>query len=122
MQLVKSGLVKVIRTAGQGLDSVGKIFEACPYEEKCTHFETFKMKYFHILNLYFVVIPSTRCVKYGNTVPKINATFVASSATVIGDVKIGLKSSIWYGSVIRGKFRINFHNLQSSIQPFLILF
>jgi carbonic anhydrase/acetyltransferase-like protein (isoleucine patch superfamily) len=29
--------------------------------------------------------------------------FVAPSAAVIGDVKIGQNSSIWYGCVIRGQ-------------------
>jgi carbonic anhydrase/acetyltransferase-like protein (isoleucine patch superfamily) len=29
--------------------------------------------------------------------------FVAPSAVVIGDVEIGKGSSIWYGSVLRGK-------------------
>lgn len=29
--------------------------------------------------------------------------FVAPSATVIGDVQIGKGSSVWYGSVLRGK-------------------
>lgn len=28
--------------------------------------------------------------------------FIAPSATVLGDVKIGSKSSIWYGAVLRG--------------------
>eukprot|EP00741_Cyanophora_paradoxa_P003752 tig00000093_g3647.t1 len=31
-----------------------------------------------------------------------DGTFIAPSASVIGDVKIGPKSSIWYGSVVRG--------------------
>ena len=29
--------------------------------------------------------------------------FVAPSASVIGDVKVGANSSIWYGCVLRGK-------------------
>jgi len=29
-------------------------------------------------------------------------TFVAPSASVIGDVSVGNRSSIWYGAVIRG--------------------
>uniref|UniRef100_A0A453AXU8 Uncharacterized protein n=1 Tax=Aegilops tauschii subsp. strangulata TaxID=200361 RepID=A0A453AXU8_AEGTS len=36
--------------------------------------------------------------------PRINKdVFVAPSASVIGDVEIGHGSSIWYGSVLRGK-------------------
>jgi hypothetical protein len=35
--------------------------------------------------------------------PEVASTaFVAPSATVIGDVKIGANSSVWYGSLIRG--------------------
>ena len=29
--------------------------------------------------------------------------FIAPSANVIGDVKLGSKSSIWYGAVLRGE-------------------
>lgn len=36
--------------------------------------------------------------------PRINKdVFVAPNASVIGDVEIGHGSSIWYGSVLRGK-------------------
>lgn len=36
--------------------------------------------------------------------PRINKdVFVAPSAAVIGDVEIGHGSSIWYGSILRGK-------------------
>ena len=55
-----------------------------------------------ILNNFHVVLPSTRLVKYNGIKPEINAAFVASDATVVGNVKIGVNSSVWYGSVIRG--------------------
>jgi carbonic anhydrase/acetyltransferase-like protein (isoleucine patch superfamily) len=29
--------------------------------------------------------------------------FVAPSASLVGDVQVGSKSSIWYGCVLRGK-------------------
>jgi hypothetical protein len=32
------------------------------------------------------------------------STFVAPGASVIGDIQIGEKSSVWYGCVLRGKF------------------
>lgn len=36
--------------------------------------------------------------------PRIHRdVFVAPSAAVIGDVEIGHGSSIWYGSILRGK-------------------
>jgi carbonic anhydrase/acetyltransferase-like protein (isoleucine patch superfamily) len=50
----------------------------------------------------FAVQPSCRAIKYKNKLPNTNGAFVASSATVLGDVKIGSKSSVWYGAVLRG--------------------
>ncbi|MCL4404929.1 gamma carbonic anhydrase family protein [Candidatus Marsarchaeota archaeon] len=42
-------------------------------------------------------------LRFGNKFPEIDASaFVAENATIIGDVKIGEKSSIWYGVVLRG--------------------
>lgn len=82
MNLLTSGVVKAFRTAGQSLDNMGKFFEISPHEEK--------------------LLPSTRAVKFGKHIPQINASFLANSATVIGNVKIGPKSSVWYGAVIRG--------------------
>jgi len=48
------------------------------------------------------VQPSTAAVKLGSHSPVLNNSFVASSATVIGKVKIGKGSSVWYGAVVRG--------------------
>ena len=40
---------------------------------------------------------------YKNILPRIDKTaFIASTATIIGDVEIGSNSSIWFGTVIRG--------------------
>lgn len=33
-----------------------------------------------------------------------DGTFVAPSAALIGDVKVGEGASIWYGTVLRGKY------------------
>lgn len=55
---------------------------------------------FHSTN--FLVQPSTRAVKFGAVKPVINGAFIAPSATVVGNVKIGSNSSVWYGAVIRG--------------------
>ncbi|MGA8843745.1 MAG: gamma carbonic anhydrase family protein, partial [Nitrososphaeraceae archaeon] len=42
-------------------------------------------------------------IRFKNKVPKISSEcFIASNATVIGDVVIGPKSSVWFGTVIRG--------------------
>ena len=48
------------------------------------------------------VQPATRAVKFGTSKPDINGAFIAPSATVIGKVKIGSNSSVWYGAIIRG--------------------
>ncbi len=38
-----------------------------------------------------------------NKTPKIHPTvFMTPDATVVGDVEIGTKSSLWYGSIVRG--------------------
>lgn len=40
---------------------------------------------------------------YGDTFPEIGENvFIASGAKIVGDVKIGRDSSIWYNTVIRG--------------------
>jgi hypothetical protein len=49
------------------------------------------------------VVPSTRVVPMrGRELAHGKAAFVASSATVVGDVQIGEHSSVWYGAVVRG--------------------
>ena len=52
--------------------------------------------------------------------PKVgDDTFVAETATLIGDVEIGKNSCIWYGAVIRGdveRIRIGEHtNIQDNV-------
>lgn len=39
---------------------------------------------------------------YKGSAPAVADTFVASSASVIGNVKIGTDSAVWYGAVVRG--------------------
>lgn len=42
-------------------------------------------------------------ISFRNKIPKIKKDcFIATSATIIGDVEIGSKSSIWFGTVVRG--------------------
>lgn len=39
----------------------------------------------------------------GEKVPQIHPTaFIAPTATVVGDVRIGARASVWYGAVVRG--------------------
>jgi carbonic anhydrase/acetyltransferase-like protein (isoleucine patch superfamily) len=47
-------------------------------------------------------MPSMRVVGFGKSTPNVNGAFVASSASVIGNVQIGANSSVWYGAVVRG--------------------
>ena len=49
------------------------------------------------------VIPCTKVVKLGKNVPAVDGAFIASSATVVGKVKISKGASVWYGAVLRGE-------------------
>lgn len=72
------------RTLGSALDNLGAQIEVAKYTEK--------------------LVPSTRFVAVDNVAPSVSpaTAFVAPSASVIGDVTIGAKSSIWYGATVRG--------------------
>jgi len=48
------------------------------------------------------VQPCTKIVTYGKSVPEFAGNFIAPTAAVIGKVKIGKDSSVWYGAVVRG--------------------
>ncbi|KAJ0404242.1 hypothetical protein P43SY_000642 [Pythium insidiosum] len=75
---------KSIRSLGQSLDRVGVSLEGA-------------LTYTEHLN------PSTRCVANTGRAPAIaKGAFVAPNASVIGDVKIGKGSSVWYGATVRG--------------------
>ena len=50
-----------------------------------------------------LVLPSCRVLKYGSATPCVNrAAYIATSATVSGDVSLGCCSSVGYGSTLRG--------------------
>ncbi|ETN10960.1 hypothetical protein F442_06954 [Phytophthora nicotianae P10297] len=75
---------KAIRSLGQTIDRVGVSLEG-------------KFTYTEHLN------PSTRAVKNLGRSPKFEeGVFVAPNASVIGDVKVGKGSSIWYNATVRG--------------------
>ncbi len=39
----------------------------------------------------------------GDKVPQIHpSAFIAPTATIVGDVRIGAGASVWYGAVVRG--------------------
>lgn len=73
---------RVVRSFGQALDILGRRFEVNPYVESLQ--------------------PSSRIVNFQGKSPVIKSNFIASSASVIGRVNIGLNSSVWYGAIIRG--------------------
>ncbi|CEG37979.1 gamma carbonic dehydratase [Plasmopara halstedii] len=82
MSLRKVG--KAIRSLGQTIDRVGVSLEG-------------KFTYTEHLN------PSTRAVKNLGRSPEFeDGVFVAPNASVIGDVKVGKGSSIWYNATVRG--------------------
>ncbi|CAH0475978.1 unnamed protein product [Peronospora belbahrii] len=73
-----------IRSLGQTIDRVGILLEG-------------KYTYTEHLN------PSTRAVKNLGRSPTFGkGVFVAPNASVIGDVKVGKGSSIWYNATVRG--------------------
>lgn len=81
MNLVTQTITKAFRLSGQVLDAVGKRIEINANTDS--------------------LIPSTRVVAFGGSVPSIKG-FVAPNATVVGKVDIGVNSTVWYGAVIRG--------------------
>lgn len=73
-----------IRNTGKSLDKAGANMEVAKYAEK--------------------LVPSTRFVSVDGVAPMVAeyGTFIAPSASVIGDVSIGRNSSVWYGTTVRG--------------------
>jgi carbonic anhydrase/acetyltransferase-like protein (isoleucine patch superfamily) len=60
--------------------------------------------------------------KFKDKEPQIDPkAFVAETASVIGDVKIGAHSSIWFGAVVRGDFNKITIGERSNIQDLCIL-
>ncbi|CAM9843698.1 unnamed protein product, partial [Choristocarpus tenellus] len=73
----------VMRQLGKGIDRLGGALETHPYQEK--------------------LVPSTRILVHKGKTPEVpQESFIAPNASVIGDVKMGPGSSVWYGSVVRG--------------------
>jgi len=75
---------RAARTFGGVLDNFGATLEVAKHTER--------------------LVPSTRFVAVDGVAPDVseNASFVAPSASVIGDVNMGKRSSIWYGATVRG--------------------
>lgn len=82
MNAITNALSKSFRVAGRSLDTLGLKLEKNGQIDKLQ--------------------PSLKCMSYKKRVPALNCTFIASTASVIGDVSIGENSSVWYDAVIRG--------------------
>jgi carbonic anhydrase/acetyltransferase-like protein (isoleucine patch superfamily) len=49
------------------------------------------------------VLPATRILPHKSKSPSTEGiAFIAPTASVIGDVKLGSGASVWYGAVVRG--------------------
>jgi len=74
----------VARKIGSALDGLGAQLEVAKYTER--------------------LVPSTRFVAVDGVAPAVSemTSFVAPTASVIGDVSIGSNSSVWYGATLRG--------------------
>lgn len=75
---------KAIRSLGQSLDRVGVSLEG-------------SLTYTEHLNLSVRAVPNA-----GRSPTFSENVFIAPNAAVIGDVKVGKNSSIWYGATVRG--------------------
>lgn len=61
-------------------------------------------------------------VPFGEKRPKIDASvFVAASASIVGEVKIGKHASIWFGAVLRGDINSVSVDAESNIQDNCVL-
>ena len=59
---------------------------------------------------------------YRNYLPKIDSTvFLASNATLIGEVEVGKQSNIWYQAVLRGDVGAIHIGQQTSVQDGVII-
>ena len=84
MDGLKKAAVDAIRVAGRVFEVAGRGLESNTFVE--------------------TIQPSLRSVPLQGATPSVGG-FVAPTASVIGKVKIGDSSSVWYGAVVRGKWR-----------------
>jgi len=83
LSTLQGGISKAVRTAGQALERFGQTLETNAHVDKLQ--------------------PSLRVIKLGANAPAVGSgAFVAPTASVIGQVKLGASSSVWYGAVVRG--------------------
>lgn len=78
-----SAFGQLARATGKILDKAGQALEVFPYVEH--------------------LAPSTKVLAHAGKSPAIHqSAFIAPTASVIGQVKIGKGSSVWYGATVRG--------------------
>eukprot|EP01089_Gocevia_fonbrunei_P016783 TRINITY_DN5287_c0_g1_i1.p1 TRINITY_DN5287_c0_g1~~TRINITY_DN5287_c0_g1_i1.p1 ORF type:complete len:239 (+),score=52.72 TRINITY_DN5287_c0_g1_i1:100-816(+) len=82
MRAVLRGTGGLIRNFGQSLESIG--FKIIPH----AHFET-------------LVLHGRLVTAFGKSPVLSIDHFIAPNATIIGDVKLGQSSSVWYGAIVR---------------------
>ena len=84
MNTIARQLGQSLRHAGKALDKFGVSLQGeYAYVEK--------------------LVPSTRFVEAAGKAPVAAASsFVSSSSSLVGDVKVGEESAVWYGSVVKG--------------------
>lgn len=95
MEAVTKSFGKMCKSMGKAIDRWGVSMQGkLAVKEERISFPPF---------CHFVVLPSARVLNYGSACPcACNAAYVATTATVSGDVCLGTQSSIGYGSVLRG--------------------
>lgn len=86
--MASQAISKAFRGVGQALDFFGRRLEVAPYVDKLQ--------------------PATRIVALHPPsaktplIPVLQEAFIASSASIVGNVRIGAKTNVWYGAVVRG--------------------
>jgi hypothetical protein len=99
----QKALTSLFRSLGQSLDKAGRCLEANPHIERRKFCVNSRLTFIlFVFLLQTSVQPATQRVAFRGKRPELKCSFVASSATVVGDVKIGEHSSVWYQAVVRG--------------------
>lgn len=103
MEAVAKSFGKMCKSMGKTLDRWGASMQG----KKAVKEE----RIFLFVLPHSLVVPGFRVLKYGSSSPCVcNAAYVATTATVSGDVSLGCKSSLGYGSVLRGMFFVAYYN------------
>ena len=95
MEAITKSFGKMCKSMGKAIDRWGVSMQG----KKAVKEE----RRFSLLLSNYLVLPTSRVLKYQTTTPCVcNASYVATTATISGDVCLGANSSLGYGSVLRG--------------------